>query len=81
VGSLPEQGEVNMMSGIYDVIVVFPRASFELGVRNPFATRAFVDLLSDRAGYAGVILRLLGTQPIYLAAEALSALRSVARIN
>lgn len=52
----------------------FPRASFELGVRNPFATRAFVDLLSDRAGYAGVILRLLGTQLIYLPIEALSAL-------
>lgn len=34
----------------------FPRACFRLGVRNPFATQAFVDLLSDQATYPEVIL-------------------------
>ncbi len=52
----------------------FPRTSYALGVRNPFATQAFVDLLSDRASYPDVILRLFGTLLIYLPTEILSAL-------
>ncbi len=47
---------------------------FELGVRNPFASRAFIDLLSDRVGSSGVMLRLFGTLPVYLVTEAITAL-------
>jgi hypothetical protein len=43
-------------------------------VRNPFATRAFLDLLSDRAGYPEVILRLFGSLPVFLLTEGLAAL-------
>jgi hypothetical protein len=42
-------------------------------VRNPFATQAFVDLLSERANYPIVILCLFGTLPIFLVTEALAA--------
>ncbi len=52
----------------------FPRLCYALGVRNPFATRAFVDLLADRASYPEVILRLFGTLPIFLATEAIAVL-------
>lgn len=48
------------------------RPCFELGVRNPLATRAFVDMLSDHAGYPQVILRLFGTLPVHLLVEALA---------
>jgi len=43
-----------------------PRTSFPLGMRNPFVRRAFVDVLSDRADYLQVILRLFGSLPLYL---------------
>lgn len=43
-------------------------------MRNPFATRAFLDLLSDRAGYPEVILRLFGSLPVFLLTESLAAL-------
>jgi hypothetical protein len=42
-----------------------PRGAFALGVRNPFATRAFVDQLTNRAGYTQVIARLCGTLPLF----------------
>ncbi|CAG0971447.1 digeranylgeranylglycerophospholipid reductase [Planctomycetaceae bacterium] len=51
-----------------------PQACFELGVRNPFASRALIDLLSDRISSSGVMLRLFGTLPVYLATEAIAAL-------
>lgn len=54
-----------------------PRGAFKLGVRNPLATRAFVDLLTDRASYWQVIARLFGTLPLFLATE--SAARMVDR--
>jgi flavin-dependent dehydrogenase len=47
----------------------FPRACFHLGVCNPFVTYAFVDLLSDRIGYARVIIRMFATLPLFLATE------------
>jgi len=43
-------------------------------VRNPFATYAFMDLLSDRAGYPELLLRLLATMPVYLLTEGVAAL-------
>ncbi len=52
----------------------YPRASFELAVRNPFATRAFVDLISGRVGYAQVLTQLIASLPVHLATEALASL-------
>lgn len=52
----------------------FPRACYELGVRNPLATMAFVDLLSGRTTYPRLIARLFGTLPLFFATEALAAL-------
>lgn len=43
-----------------------PRACFARGVRNPFATQAFVDLPSERASYSEVVLHLYGSLPIFL---------------
>lgn len=51
-----------------------PRACFALGVRNPLATGAFIDLVSDRARYPSLIARLFITLPAFLAAEGLAAL-------
>ncbi|HEX7973901.1 MAG TPA: geranylgeranyl reductase family protein [Anaerolineales bacterium] len=48
----------------------FPRACFVLGVRNPFATQAFIDFFSERAGYPELVLRLFGTLPLFLLTEA-----------
>jgi flavin-dependent dehydrogenase len=52
----------------------FPRACFALGVRNPFASRAFMDLLSDRTDLPGVMLRLFSSLPVYLVAEGVARL-------
>ncbi len=52
----------------------FPRLCYTLGVRNPFATRAFVDLIADRATYGEVLLRLFGTLPVFLATETIASL-------
>jgi geranylgeranyl reductase family protein len=54
-----------------------PRACFALGVRNPLATGAFIDLLSDRARYPDLIFRLFATLPAFLAAEGIAALVGV----
>lgn len=43
-----------------------PRLWFALAVRNPYATHAFVDMISGRAGYPKVALRLVGSLPVYL---------------
>jgi geranylgeranyl reductase family protein len=53
---------------------LIPSLCFALGVSNPFATQAFVDLLSDKAGYPQVILRLFGTLPVFAGTEILAAL-------
>jgi geranylgeranyl reductase family protein len=47
---------------------------FILGVQNPFVTQAFIDLLSDRADYPEVILRIFGTLPLFLMTEVVAAL-------
>lgn len=52
----------------------FPRACFELGVRNPLATKAVMDVLSDRIGYGQVFLRLFGTLPYSLSTRAIQAI-------
>ena len=55
-----------------------PRLCFWLGVRNPLSTRAFVDLLSDRANYPEVILRIIVTLPVFLLTETAAALAGLA---
>jgi geranylgeranyl reductase family protein len=56
------------------IFYLIPPLCFALGVSNPFATQAFVDLLSDKAGYPQVIFRLFATLPAFAATEGLSAL-------
>ncbi|HZW04700.1 MAG TPA: geranylgeranyl reductase family protein [Anaerolineaceae bacterium] len=45
-----------------------------LGERNPFATQAFMAMISDRASYPQVLLRLFGTLPAYLLTESSAGL-------
>lgn len=52
----------------------FPHACYELGVHNPLATRAFVDLLSGRTTYPRLFASLFGTLPLFLATEAVAGL-------
>ena len=51
-----------------------PRLWFSLVVRNPSATHAFVDMLSGRAGYPEVALRMVGTLPVHLFKNSLKRL-------
>lgn len=46
-----------------------PQPYFELGARNPFVTRAIVEMLADRIGYGGVLLQSAGTLPLFLLTE------------
>jgi hypothetical protein len=55
------------------VFYYLPDICFELGVRPPFVTDAFLDMLSDRAGYLDVFLRMFATLPVYLLTEGLAA--------
>jgi flavin-dependent dehydrogenase len=43
-----------------------PKIRFALAVRNPYATHAFVEMLSGQSGYQTVALRLVRTIPGYL---------------
>jgi geranylgeranyl reductase family protein len=61
-------------AGLSLVFYHFPRLCYLLGVRNPFATRAFVDLIADRAGYPELIISLFGTLPVFLATEGVASL-------
>lgn len=49
----------------------FPQPYFELGARNPFATRAILDMLADRIGYGGILLQSVGTLPLFLLMESI----------
>jgi len=46
-----------------------PQPYFELGARNPFVTRAIMDMLADRIGYGSVLLQSAGTLPLFLLME------------
>ncbi len=59
------------------VFYYLPKLCFMLGMRNPLATQAFMDLLSDRADYPEVIARVIGGLPIYLLTESVAALASL----
>jgi geranylgeranyl reductase family protein len=52
----------------------FPGACYLLGMRNPFTTQAFLDLLSDRARYWEVLLSIFGSLPAYLTTEFLAVM-------
>jgi len=56
------------------VFYLLPPLCFALGVSNPFATQAILDMLSDKAGYPQVIFRLFATLPVFAAAEVLARL-------
>lgn len=47
-----------------------PEPCFDLGVRNPFATHALVEMLNNRIGYGSVLLQVFGTLPVFLLTEA-----------
>ena len=51
-----------------------PHPCFDLGVRNPFVTRAFADILNNRIGYGRVLPRFLRTLPLFLLTEAAAGL-------
>jgi hypothetical protein len=44
------------------------------GVYNPFASQAFMDLLSDQIGYGRLLLKLLGTLPAFILVEVIAGL-------
>lgn len=46
-----------------------PQLGFELCLRNPFVTRALVDMLADCIGYGRVIMSLFFTLPLFLLSE------------
>ena len=52
---------------------------YALGVCNPLASRAFITMLSDRIHYAGLIARLFGTLPLYLAQESFRMIGQLAK--
>jgi geranylgeranyl reductase family protein len=51
-----------------------PEACFALFVRNPIARPAFNDLLLERKGLQMILLRLLGSVPLYLVTKGLGKL-------
>jgi geranylgeranyl reductase family protein len=56
----------------------FPRLCHAFGEKNPFATQAFMDMLSDAADYPQILLRVFGTLPLFLITEASAALLRLA---
>lgn len=48
----------------------------ELFMKNPYMAQALADMLSDKYGYSGIIIRLFATLPLYLPSWALGAIRS-----
>lgn len=61
-------------AGLSQVFYHFQWACFTCGAHNPFVTYAFIDLLSGRASYPTVILRIFATFPLFLLAEGLTQL-------
>lgn len=54
----------------------YPEAAWQLAVRNPFASKAFIDLISDRTSYRGVLATFLVSLPYYAPARILPVLLS-----
>ncbi|MGA2819314.1 MAG: geranylgeranyl reductase family protein [Anaerolineales bacterium] len=51
-----------------------PVLCYALGVRNPLATSAFLDLLSGRVDYPEVVARVFSSLPFYLTTEILAGM-------
>ncbi len=56
----------------------YQRLSREIFMKNPAMAQTLADMLSDKFGYPGVILRLLASLPLYLPHWALEATRKKA---
>lgn len=56
------------------VFYSLPEPCFDLGARNPFVTRALVDMLADQRGYGSVLLQIFGTLPLFLFTEVAAGL-------
>ncbi len=50
--------------------------SHEIFMKNRYMAQTLADMLSDKFGYTGVVLRLLASLPLYLPSWALNAVRS-----
>jgi geranylgeranyl reductase family protein len=50
-----------------DLFYRSPRFFFEVGLRNPFLSRALMQMLDDRIGYGRLFLQIIGTFPSFLA--------------
>jgi flavin-dependent dehydrogenase len=46
-----------------------PRFYFEIGLRNPFASHALLQMLNDEIGYGKVFLKIISTFPMFLATK------------
>lgn len=57
-----------------DLFYSLPQPYFELGARNPFVTRAIMDILADKIDYGGLLLQSIGTLPFILVTEAIARL-------
>ena len=53
-------------AGLADSFFALPKIWWALAVLNPYATSAFVEMVSGRSSYPEVALRLVGTIPLYL---------------
>lgn len=47
----------------------FPRLCFELGLRNPFLSRALMQMVDDRIGYGRLFLQIISTLPLFLTTQ------------
>ncbi len=54
-----------------------PGPCFELGARNPFVTRAFVDMLADQTDYGSLLVQIFATLPLFLFTEVVASLAGI----
>lgn len=54
------------------IFYLLPEICFALGVYNPYATKAFIGMLSGRLNYPQVLLRLFGTLPFHVIRETIA---------
>jgi geranylgeranyl reductase family protein len=59
------------------VFFTFQTLGFALFVPNPVVTRAFLDMLSDRASYLDVMIRAIMTLPVFLPVQAFQSLKRI----
>jgi geranylgeranyl reductase family protein len=60
--------------GLAALFYHLPWLCYLLGVRNPFASRAFAAMLGDEIDYPELLLYLFGSLPFYIGTELLAAL-------